>query len=115
MTELANRVAVVTGAAKMLPAISALEVSPEPPRSPVAASITLNTIGDFTYTRRTRTLTNATYTIWTSTDLNTWVQDPGATQTVTSTANEVEVVSVGLSVTLLTGDKRFVQVRAATP
>ncbi|MEY3898349.1 MAG: hypothetical protein RLZZ214_3870, partial [Verrucomicrobiota bacterium] len=82
---------------------------------PVAASITLNTIGDFTYTRRTRTLTNSTYAIWTSTDLNTWIQDTGATQTVTSTANEVEVVSVGLNVTLLTGDKRFVQVRAATP
>jgi hypothetical protein len=68
--------------------------------------------GNLTYTRRTSALANATYTIWTSPDLTTWTQDIGATQTVISTVNNVQTVSVTISPALLTGSQRFVRVHA---
>ena len=83
--------------------------------NPVNASEILKTTGKFTYTRRTSTLTNATHAIWTSTNLTNWVQDTGATQAVTSTANNVETISVTLSASLLNGDSRFVRVQAIEP
>jgi Carbohydrate esterase, sialic acid-specific acetylesterase len=83
--------------------------------SPVSASETLETTGQFTYTRRTNTLTNATHAIWTSDNLATWVQDIGATQTVISTANDIETVSVTLSASLLNGGSRFIRVQSTGP
>jgi hypothetical protein len=83
--------------------------------NPVSAFGTLKTTGTFTYTRRTSTLTNAAHAIWTSTNLTTWVQDTGATQVVTSTANNIETVSVTLSASLLNSGSRYVRVQATGP
>jgi autotransporter-associated beta strand protein len=83
--------------------------------NPVTSNATLKTAGSFTYTRRTASLTGATYTVWTSTDLSNWTQDTGATQSVTSTANNVQTVSVTLSAGLRTSERRLVRVRAVVP
>ena len=83
--------------------------------NPLSSIAAIPTTGNFTYTRRTSTLTNADYTIWTSTNLSSWTQDTGATQTITSTVNNVQTVNVTLSASLLTGSSRFVRVKAAAP
>ena len=81
-------------------------------RHPVTAITTLKS-GNLTYTRRLSSLTGLTHTVWTSTNLTTWTQDTGATQTVASTANNVQTVNVKLSAALLTQPKLFVRVQAA--
>ena len=68
--------------------------------------------GNLTYTRRLTTLTGLTHTVWTSTNLTTWTQDTGATQTVASTAGNVQTVNVKLSNALLTQPKLFVRIQA---
>ncbi|MCU0785063.1 MAG: Ig-like domain-containing protein, partial [Verrucomicrobia bacterium] len=68
--------------------------------------------GNFSYTRRTRALTGLNYTVWTSTNLVTWAQDPGAIQTPGTLVAEVETVAVTLSPALLTGPQLFVRMRA---
>ena len=45
--------------------------------------------------------------------MTTWTQDTGATQTVNSTTNNVQTVTIKLSATLLTQPKLFVRVQAA--
>jgi hypothetical protein len=81
--------------------------------NPVIVPANLKTTGNFTYTRRTSTLTTLTFTVWTSADLNTWTQDTGATQTVSSTVANVQTITVRISSALRTGAKRFVRVQAA--
>ena len=90
----------------------------DPTRSsanPVRSTDTLKTAGTFTYTRRIPSLSGATYTVWTSTDLTTWTQDIGATQNITTTADNVQTVSVTLSPALLSSGTRFVRVQAVVP
>ena len=83
--------------------------------NPVSSTDSLKAAGTLTYTRRTPSLSGATYTIWTSTDLTTWTQDTGATQTVTTTADNVQTITVTLSPSLLSSGRRFVRVQAAVP
>jgi hypothetical protein len=83
--------------------------------NPVTSNATLKPAGTFTYTRRTASLTGAAYTVWTSTDLSNWTQDTGATQSVTSTANNIQTVSVTLSAGLRNSERRLVRVRAVVP
>jgi alpha-galactosidase len=68
--------------------------------------------GTFRYTRRVPSLTGYNYTVWTSTNLNTWAQDTGAVQTPGAPVNGVETVTVSLSPALLTGPRLFVRMRA---
>lgn len=82
-------------------------------RQPVTVAANLKATGNFTYTRRTSTLTGLTYTVWTSTNLSSWTQNTGATQTVVSTTDNVQTVNVKLSSSLLTQPKLYVRVRAA--
>jgi hypothetical protein len=82
---------------------------------PITYTTTLRSNGNFTYKRRTTSLSGATYTVWTSTDLTNWTRDTGATQTVDSTVNNVQTVTVKLSSTLLTQPKLFVLVKATMP
>jgi hypothetical protein len=58
--------------------------------------------GTFTYTRRAPSLTNLTYSVWTSTDLGAWTKDANATEGVVTTAgNNVQTVPVTLSAAAL--------------
>jgi hypothetical protein len=58
--------------------------------------------GTFTYTRRAPSLTNLTYSVWTSTDLGAWTKDANATEGVVTTAgNNVQTVHVTLSAAAL--------------
>lgn len=82
---------------------------------PYTTIAALKTTGNFTYTRRTPSLSGLTYTVWTSTDMATWTQDTGATQTVNSTVANVQTVTVKVSNALLTGAKLFIRVQAAAP
>jgi hypothetical protein len=68
----------------------------------------------FSYTRRaTPALTGLVYTIWTSTDLQAWTQDPGAIQAVGAPAGSVETVVVTLTGSKpLLATKLFVRVEA---
>ncbi len=68
--------------------------------------------GTFTYTRRDPTLTSINYTVWTSTNLASWTEDPDAKQSAGPTdPNGVQAVVVTLS-TLPTAPRFFIQVRA---
>ncbi len=80
---------------------------------PITNTAAIRSNGNLTYTRRTTTLTGLTYTVWTSTNLTTWTQDSGATQTINSTVANVQTVTVKLSAALLTQPRRFVRVQAA--
>ena len=70
------------------------------------------TTGTFSYTRRLQSLTDLTYTVWTSVDLATWTKDDGAVEGSTSLNGEVETVPVTISPSLLANPKLFIQVRA---
>jgi hypothetical protein len=83
--------------------------------NPVTPNSSVMTNGTFTYFRRTASLTGAAYTIWTSTNLTNWTQDTGATQTVMSTSDNVQTVSVTLSSGLPNTGRRFVRVQAVAP
>ena len=61
------------------------------------------------------TLPQRTYRVFSSTDLTTWTQDIGATQNITTTADNVQTVSVTLSPALLSSGTRFVRVQAVVP
>jgi len=69
--------------------------------------------GTFSYTRRHEALTLMNFTIWTSTDLLVWTEDTDALQTPSPLVDQVETVAVSLSPARLTGDRLFIQVRAA--
>jgi len=68
------------------------------PTSPYLTKLNAAT-GTITYSRRKTTLTALTYKVWTSTNLSTWTEDSGASQTATAipgTDNEsVEVTLTG--------------------
>jgi len=66
--------------------------------TPVTAGLD-QTAGTFTYTRRNPALTGLSYSVETSTTLETgsWTPDTGAVQTVVSTAGDVQTVEVTLS------------------
>jgi hypothetical protein len=71
------------------------------------------TLGTLSFQRRDVALTGMTFTVWTSTNLGTWTQDPGAVLTPGAPdGNQVQQVAVMLSPALLTESKLFVQVRA---
>jgi len=77
-------------------------------------SVPLDAGGNFSYTRRDPTLSELSYTVWTSTDLQLWTEDTGAVQLPeTPIVSEVETVAVTLSPGLLGAPELFVQVRAA--
>jgi len=67
--------------------------------------------GTFAFTRRDTDLTEASFSIWTSTDLVSWEKDTGAVLTPGTMANEVESVEVQITLDLLTSLHLFVQVR----
>jgi len=69
--------------------------------------------GSFSYTRRTPSLTGLDYTVWISTNLVYWAQDPGAVQTPGTPLADVETVSVSLSPGLLTSPRLFIGLRAS--
>jgi hypothetical protein len=68
--------------------------------------------GILTYTRRKRSLTGLTYSIWHSTDLRMWEHDTGAVEGSPVVAGDLETVPVILSNSLLNQTKLFIQVRA---
>ncbi|MFK7910536.1 MAG: sialate O-acetylesterase [Akkermansiaceae bacterium] len=71
--------------------------------------------GTFSYTRRDTSLSNLTYTVWTSPNLQpgSWVQDTGASQSPGDPdVNDVETVAVTLSATAIDG-RLFVRIQAA--
>lgn len=65
----------------------------------------------FIYVRRNPALHELNYTIWTSTDLQTWTQDMAASQSVAESVNGAQNVTVTVSHTPV-GGRLFVQVRA---
>jgi autotransporter-associated beta strand protein len=67
--------------------------------------------GQFSYTRRaTPTTTGLAYSVWTSTDLVTWALDAGAAESIT-TSGDIQMVTVTVSASLLTGAQMFVRVQ----
>ena len=75
--------------------------------NPITAS--LDGSGQFTYQRNATS--GLTYTVWTSTDLQTWTEETDATQTPGTVANGVEQVTVLLAASP-EGGKLFVRVQA---
>jgi hypothetical protein len=71
--------------------------------------------GTFSYTRRVPSLTGLRYTVWTSTNLITWTEDPGAVQTPGAALVEVETVSSTVSPALVTRPQLYLQIRASRP
>ena len=67
--------------------------------------------GTFSYSRRA-TPWEITYTVWTSSDLETWTEDPGAIQTAGTPLGWVETVVVTLNPALLRGTRLFVRMGA---
>ncbi len=76
--------------------------------NPIAAPLDKAT-GTFSYTRRTNS--GLTYTVTTSTDLVTWITDPGSAQSVAPSSGSVETVTFTLS-NPAAGGKLFVRVKA---
>jgi|GEM_PF-514499 len=79
--------------------------------SPYRSDFDPNT-GDFSYSRRTKSLINMNYKVWYSTDIVAWFEDNAANQTPGLTADDVEVVGVRIDRLLLSKPKLFLQVRA---
>jgi hypothetical protein len=81
--------------------------------SPIAVQLNRSS-GQFSYTRRaTPALTGLTYSVWTSTDLQTWTEDIDASQVPGTPVADVETVAVTLSASKpLTAAKLFVRVSA---
>ena len=68
--------------------------------------------GVFIYTRLNPAVSGRTYTVKTSTTLNGWTTDAGASQVVTATNGDIQTVTVTLSAALLSEAKLFVRVLA---
>ena len=60
-----------------------------------------------------KVLSNLNYSIWTSTNLQSWAEDTGAQENAASPVANVESVQVTLSPSLLSVPKLFVHVRAS--
>ena len=65
----------------------------------------------YNYTRRDPSLTGITYSVWTSTDLVTWIEDTGATQTPGTVVDEIQSVMITLTATPVNG-RLFVRMEA---
>jgi hypothetical protein len=75
--------------------------------------IALKDSGKISYTRRKKSLTGLTYKVWTSTDMNTWTEDAGASQTATAIpGTDNESVEVVISSDLLDAPRLFVRITA---
>ena len=81
---------------------------------PIGNIASLKTTGNLTYTRRVPSLTSLNYTVWTSLDLETWTQDTGATQTLTTTVGNVQTITVKLTPALLSQPRIFVRIKASS-
>jgi alpha-glucosidase len=68
------------------------------------------TTGVFQYSRRMQSQSGLSYSIWTSTDLQTWTEDRGAREGAPILEGEIEIVPVTLS-TPPRSDKFFIRVR----
>ncbi|MEI6605157.1 MAG: DUF2341 domain-containing protein, partial [Verrucomicrobiota bacterium] len=66
------------------------------------------TTGTFTYTRNS---TGLTYSVWTSSDMQIWTEDKGATQTAGTQVGLITPIAVRLS-TIPSSDRFFVRVQA---
>ena len=70
----------------------------------------------FRYSRRSPEKVGRGYSVWTSMNLTSWLEDTAAVQTPgPADANDVEIVDVTLSVGSPEGGRLFVQVRATGP
>lgn len=79
--------------------------------NPITAQLD-KTAGTFSYQRRSP-LTGISFTVWTSTDLETWTRDSGAIQNPGAAIDQVETVTVTLSADKpLTDPRYFVRVKA---
>ena len=68
---------------------------------------------NLTYTRRKRSLSGLTYSVWTSTNLSGWTEDTGAVQTATAiTGTDNESVDVTLSAGIMNADRLFIRIKA---
>jgi len=83
-------------------------------RNPIASLLSPAT-GQFSYTRRTRSLTGKSYTVWYSTDMVDWFEDTNAQQVAGTPSNGIETVTVTLNAPLLLNDKLFVKLSADDP
>jgi hypothetical protein len=71
------------------------------------------TAGTFTFQTRDQSLTELSFSVWTSTDLSVWTEDEFASITPgIPDGNKVQQVAVILTEALLAEPKLFVQVRA---
>lgn len=65
--------------------------------------------GQFSYTRRTQSLTSNTYKVWYSTNLSDWFEDTNANQAAGTPSNGVETVAVTLDTSLLLYSNLFIR------
>ena len=77
--------------------------------NPIADISAAKTAGTFSCTRLTNSGLN--YTVWTSDDLETWTEQPGATQHAGDAVDGVETVEVTLG-EIPTSDSLFIRVKA---
>ncbi len=69
--------------------------------------------GAFTYTRRKRSLCGLDFTIWTSSDLNNWTKDNGASQSPAAIPDtDQESVAVSLSAEFIHAERLFIRIQA---
>lgn len=83
-------------------------------RNPISVAMDPAT-GQFSYTRRTQSLTGKTYKVWYSTNLNNWFEDTSAQQSAGVPTNGVETVAVTLHSSLLLEDRLFITVSTENP
>jgi hypothetical protein len=84
-------------------------------RNPIISNSDLIS-GSFSYSRRSQTLTDLNYTVWTSTNLKDWTKDAGAQQLPGVTdSNGVQSVETTLTPELLENPSLFIQMRASEP
>ncbi|TAE77152.1 MAG: hypothetical protein EAZ84_05140, partial [Verrucomicrobia bacterium] len=90
----------------------AFGLDPQGASSANAIVTPLNTAtGTFSYKRRKQSTSGLSYSIWYSTDLNSWTKDTGAIEESPAINGEVETVPVAISSGLLNNPKLFLQVR----
>jgi hypothetical protein len=86
--------------------------NPAIPSGNPAAFLSTTSGPHLTYTRRKRSLTGLSYSVWTSTNLSAWTEDTGAVQGTPVLNGDVETVPVTISPSLLSNPALFIQVRA---
>jgi hypothetical protein len=88
--------------------------NPAAPAGNPVAFLSSTSSPTLTYTRRKPSLTDLTYSVWTSTDLNEWTEDTGASLIATAiSGTDNESVEVTLSPERLGTDRLFVRIMAA--